>query len=296
MNKLSYSTETTVEVPGAALSVARYATMATSSSTAGYFGGGLSPSIVSTMDKLTYSTDTTADVPGAALSVARGFGASTGNTTHGYTGGGGTGPAYSTMDKTTYSSDTTAAAPGANLSLARGFQLGATGNSTHGYFGGGRMPGPTYSTLMDKVTYSSDTTAAVPGASLRNISSGAAGTADRYGLAATGNSDAGYFGGGNSTLGTAQAKMDKLIYSTDTTTAVPSANLPLASVYHGATGNSGAGYFGSGNPGPQTIMQKITYSADTTALVPSAEFTTGRRYITGASAKANAVAATTNIV
>jgi hypothetical protein len=40
---------------------------------------------------------------------------------------------------------------------------------------------------MDKVTYSSDTTAAVPGANL---------SVARYGLAATGNSTAGYFGGG----------------------------------------------------------------------------------------------------
>jgi hypothetical protein len=42
---------------------------------------------------------------------------------------------------------------------------------------------------MDKVTYSSDTTAAVPGANL---------SVARSSLAATGNSTAGYFGGGSS--------------------------------------------------------------------------------------------------
>ena len=41
---------------------------------------------------------------------------------------------------------------------------------------------------MDKVTYASDTTAAVPGANL---------SLARYGLAATGNSTHGYFGGGS---------------------------------------------------------------------------------------------------
>jgi hypothetical protein len=41
--------------------------------------------------------------------------------------------------------------------------MGATGNSTAGYFGGGAV-GPL--STMDKVTYSSDTTAAVPGANL----------------------------------------------------------------------------------------------------------------------------------
>jgi hypothetical protein len=46
---------------------------------------------------------------------------------------------------------------------------------------------------MDKVTYASDTTAAVPGAALS--------VARRY-LAATGNSTAGYFGGGLATSST----------------------------------------------------------------------------------------------
>jgi hypothetical protein len=62
--------------------------------------------------------------------------------------------------------------------------LAATGNSTAGYFGGGRSWS---SSTMDKVTYSTDTTAAVPGAAL---------SVARYALAATGNSTAGYFGGG----------------------------------------------------------------------------------------------------
>ena len=85
------------------------------------------------------------------------------------------------MDKVTYSNDTTAAVPGAELSAAR-YVLAATGNSTHGYFGGGKTvgvfpnpPGSEVST-MDKITYSTDTTAAVPGAAL---------SAARKGLAAS---------------------------------------------------------------------------------------------------------------
>jgi hypothetical protein len=43
--------------------------------------------------------------------------------------------------------------------------------------------------------------------------------------------------------------MDKVTYSSDTTAAVPGANLSLARRYqHGATGNSTNGYFGGGNP------------------------------------------------
>ena len=67
---------------------------------------------------------------------------------------------------------------------------------------------------MDKVTYSSDTTAAVPGAFL---------SVARYSLAATGNSTAGYFGGG----GPARSTMEKVTYSSDTTAEVPGAFLSI---------------------------------------------------------------------
>jgi hypothetical protein len=70
---------------------------------------------------------------------------------------------------------------------------------------------------MDKVTYSSDTTAAVPGGALSSA---------RYNMGATGNSTNGYFGGGNTPA--AVSTMDKVTYSSDTTAAVPGANLSAA--------------------------------------------------------------------
>ena len=85
-----------------------------------------------------------------------------------------------------------------------------------GYFGGGVAPGPNLFSTMDKVSYSSDTTAAVPGASL---------SAARYYIAATGNSTAGYFGGGNPGP---RSTMDKITYSTDNIGAVPGAALSAA--------------------------------------------------------------------
>ena len=186
----------------------------------GYFGGGF-PGPRSTMDKVTYSNDTTAQIPGASLSGVRYSLAATGSSTAGYFGGGfdATVSQRSTMDKVTYSSDTTAAVPGAFLSGVR-YGLAATGNSTAGYFGGGNIaPGAGFATAtMDKVTYSSDTTAAVPGAFL---------SVARYGLAATGNSTAGYFGGGFLSPGP-RSTMDKVTYSTDTRTTVPGASLSVA--------------------------------------------------------------------
>ena len=70
MNKVTYSDDTTAAVPSAALSSARYLFAATSSTTAGYFGGGV-PGPFSTVDKTTYSDDTTAAVPGAGPASLR---------------------------------------------------------------------------------------------------------------------------------------------------------------------------------------------------------------------------------
>ena len=152
----------------------------------GYFGGGIAPfpnGRYSTMDKVTYSTDTTVAVPGAALSAARVYLAATGNSDAGYFGGGDP-SSFTTaqMDKVTYASDTTVAVPGANLTVAR-FGVAATGNSTSGYFGGGyAFPsgGPVgANSIMDKVTYASDTTAAVPGANLTAARSSLAASSSR---------------------------------------------------------------------------------------------------------------------
>ena len=237
MDKVTYTTDTTAALPSTFLSAARWGLAATGNSTAGYFGGGTTPGpTVATMDKVTYSSDTMAAAPGASLSVTRSNYAATGNSTAGYFGGG---LFYTTMDKVTYASDTTAAVPGANLSVARG-TLAATGNSTHGYFGGGLTPGPNVVATMDKIQYSTDTRLpAIPGADL---------SIARIRLAATGNSEAGYFGGGCGTPGSPKyTTIDKITYSNDTRSIVPSVgSLSNGRDSHAATGNSTAGYFAGG--------------------------------------------------
>ena len=280
MDKVTYSSDTRTTVPGASLSAARQLLAATGSSTAGYFGGGAVPGTGarSTMDKVTYSSDTTAQVPGASLSVARQDVAATGNTTAGYFGGGRV-PTRSTMDKVTYSSDTTAQVPGASLSTAR-YGAGATGNSTAGYFGGGRNSTPIFTT-MDKLTYSTDTTAVVPGAAL---------ITNRLGLGAAGNATAGYFGGGaGGSPVQNRSLMDKVTYSSDTTAAVPGANLSAPRNFVAATGNSSNGYFAGGSPSSST-MDKIDYATDTRlSAIPGASLSAARYGMGASSALANAL-------
>jgi len=209
MDKLSFSTETLAETPGAALSSAKNSVAACSSSTAGYFGGG-NPGPVSTMNKLTYSSDSTGAVPGANLSFARYIVAAVSSGTAGYfTGGRVTPTSYSTTDKLTYSSDTTAALPSANLSAAQASHFG-TGNQTAGYLTGGwNYPGNENRT--DKIPYSNETTSAVPSAYLNTA---------RYGAMATGSATAGYFSGGINEP-TQLTVTEKLVYSTDVMAYLP---------------------------------------------------------------------------
>ena len=148
-----------------------------------------------------------------------------------------------------------------------------------GYFAGGQ---PTnLASIMDKTTYSTDTTAAAPGANL---------TVGRQQLAATGNSEAGYFGGGGSAPGL-HSTMEKVTYSSDTTAAVPEAALSLAAGYRAAAGNSEAGYFGGGGStlSPLSTMDKVNYSTDTTAAVPGAALTAARYFLAASGARANAL-------
>jgi len=148
-----------------------------------------------------------------------------------------------------------------------------------GYFGGGYTGN--VRSEMDKVTYSTDTTAAVPEARL---------SVARYRLAATGNQTAGYFGGGDN--GPDVATMEKVTYASDTTAALPfSANLSIARSFLAATGNSEAGYFGGGDPSGAT-MDKVTYSTDTRTTVPGAALSAARYSLAASSARANGLPTT----
>ena len=79
-----------------------------------------------------------------------------------------------------------------------------------GYFGGGGFI--TLYTTVDRIDYSNDTATASPKGPL---------SAGRYGLAATGNSSYGYFGGGRLAYpsATVLTTVDRIDYSNDTATA-----------------------------------------------------------------------------
>jgi hypothetical protein len=242
-------------------------------STDGYFAGGKNPANApsyarSTLYKLTYSSETTATLPtAAALTAVRRYMSAVGNTDAGYFVAGYDGSPISKTDKITYSSDTTAAVPGANSTQNRS-STAATGNTDAGYIAGGTpAPTPGRWSIVDKLTYASETTVLVPGANL---------VRETYGFAATGNGSFGFFGGG---AGATRSEMNKMTYSNDTMASVPSAYLSTGKRNLAATGNTDAGYFSGGEtPSAVSTTEKVTFSTDTIETVSSAALSGVRTY------------------
>ena len=281
VDKTNYTNDTTARVPTANFSTPRSWMGGIANITHAYFGGGDSGK--SRTDKLTFSTDTTARAPGADITASRyGYG-SVGTGENGYYMGGFsfTTPGVVTItDRLSYSTDTTTRIPSGNTSEGR-WRGGGTGNPSSGYWSGGYQPGgsPTSRPTTDKITYSSETTAALPGANL-NVG--------RYGIGAAGNADAGYFTGGWSSA--AETRTEKTTYSTETTALVTPANITAARYYMAGMSSSSAGYFGGGIGGsPKSTMDKLTYSTDGTAAAPGANLSSGRLDLAAASARSNAV-------
>jgi len=223
-DKLVYANDTTAAQTTANLSQARDSLAGCSGEgTKGYFAGGYSSSYATTADKITYSNDTTSAQTTANLSQARlGLAGCSGEGTKGYFAGGMTGLAnvtVTTADKITYSNDTTTAQTTGNLSQARYYLTGCSGENTKGYFAGGISSNLGLGVVTsDKITYTSDTTAAQTSANLSQ--------ARGYLAGVTEGSQKGYFAGGNSSGN--QVTAEKLTYSNDTTSAQASANLSQA--------------------------------------------------------------------
>lgn len=218
VNKLVYSTDSTSPAPS--LPAARVNVAGVSSPTAAYFSGGQpSPTALDSTQKISFSDDTAVAVPGATMPTGVFYTAVTGNSTHGYFGAGrnpGLSPRNITnMQKLTYSSETFANAPSGSLSAAR-YGHFAGGNSEAGYYVAGYsigwFPSDGYVSIVDKLSYSTDTRSFSPGA----------GVNPRGFRAATGNSSACYtFGGISPAPDTTQA--EKLTFTTETSTNVPGA-------------------------------------------------------------------------
>ena len=242
--------------------------------TAAWFGGGNDPSVgyASTVDRITYATDTaTASVRGP-LSLADYALAAAGNTTDGWFGGGlGAGPSFSSaVQRITYTTDTATASVRGPLSLGR-LRLAAAGNDTDGWFGGGFGGMVPFSDIsrVDRITYATDTaTASVRGPLSQVVSL----------LAAAGNSDYGWFGGGTPGW---RLEVERITYATDTATASVRGPLSQRGLALAAAGNTTDGWFGGGysaysSPSILSSVQRITYATDTATASIRGPLSVGR--------------------
>jgi len=285
LDGLEWSVTENMPATGSWLNLAYLPRSNPSPNTAGYFVGGVTTGgvIVTTADKLVYSTDITNAQTSADLSQARYAPAGcSGDGAKGYFAGGSTDAGGSGVvalaDKLTYADDTTVAQTTANISQARYLLAGISEGSTKGYFAGGYTVPNSYILIADKIIYSTDTTNAQTSANLSQA---------RYSLAGcSGEGTKGYFAGGVTISGGIVTTADKLVYSTDTTTAQTSANLSqarrsLAGISEGLT----KGYFAGGSTGSvyYSTADKLIFSTDTTAAQTSANLSQAREFLGGCS-------------
>ena len=257
----------------------------------GYVVGGAdgSNNLVSYYQSITYSNDTRSNVANLPQGRSGVYGLA--SPINGYAVGGGSGHSdspgtyYSSSNKLSFSTQTNSALPGVNMgeSFGRG---GSAGSSTAGYIAGGYSnPGePSGWSRLEKLTYSTETIARIPGSNLPGVGYGGATGWDQ---AATGNGNLfGVWIGGNIypspnpwLSGTA---VFKLGYSTDQWNQSSSWNLTTGNRLQKAgmsSSDTGAYIVGGAYPN-QTRVQKISF-ADMTNSVVTNSASPGRTDLTG---------------
>jgi hypothetical protein len=287
VDRIDFSNDTgTANIRGSlTASPGRIAPTATGNSNYGWFGGGsvISPIVarVSTVDRIDFSNDSTTASPRGPLSSAKYKSSATGNSNYGWFGGGIIVPgpaAVSTVERIDFSNDSSTASPRGPLTIARGIAA-AIGNSNYGWFGGGgHIPTPTKFSTVDRIDFSNDSSTASPRGPL---------SLERLILAATGNSNYGWFGGGIRFPGPRVSTVDRIDFSNDS--AIASVRGPLSSARDGlaATGNSNYGWFGGGfTPATLSTVDRIDFSNDSVSASPRGPLSASRGYSAATSGQA----------
>lgn len=214
--RITYASETNAAVAGANLSQAKQNSIGIGNINKSFLGGGFFPSPISTystIERITYSTETNSSVP-ITLSSAKWNVAGYNAACKGfYAAGSLPSPSilYTTIDRLTYASETNVLVPGAFLTVTRSSPNG-TGNFCKGFVGGGSSPTPVLNTPVTNVcrlTYSTETIAAVPGAFLIQAKF----------IKASGNACKMF-----NLTGSAATNAERITYATETNAATPGVN------------------------------------------------------------------------
>mgnify|MGYP001466139127 CR=1 FL=1 len=301
IDRVDYSNDTAVAAAKGPLADARYALAGTSSKDYGYFGGGYSPAGGGTrwsrIDRIDYASDGSTALVKGNMTSGRSSVYGTGNLSYGYFGGGATDiyAAMTNIDRVDYANDTPTASPKGPLSVQRGRSC-ALGTLSYGYFTGGNDNTPGYPVIssVDRLDYASDSSTTVLKGNL---------TIARKSIGGAGNSSYGYLSGGrvDSPSLAYFSTIDRIDYSSDTSTASPKGSLSAATSYRTGTGDASYGYMGGGqivspsSPYTKTSsVERIDYSNDTAIASPKGPLTVIQYGAGGASALDNAKPNPTN--
>ena len=164
----------------------------------------------------------------------------------------------STIDRITFATDTATASVRGPLSSVR-YQGAGAETFTDGWIAGGG-PTPPQSTI-DRITYATDTATTSIRGPLSIGLTALAGVSD--------NTTYGWFGGGNTPSNTFNSStIQRIVYSSDTSTATTRGQLSVGRLFPSATGDTTYGWFGGGRnpaltPTRVSTIDRITYATDT---------------------------------
>jgi len=274
VDRIDFSNDTgTANIRGS-LILAKAASAATGNSNYGWFGCGSNASIpvfYTSVDRIDFSNDSIQASPRGPLSLARNNLGATGNSNYGWFGGGQAPSAspvtVTRVDRIDFSNDNATASPRGPLTRDR-YGLSALGNSNYGWFAGGYTKTSPFFGLstIDRIDFSNDATTASSRGLLNTNVNG------RQLLAATGNSNYGWFGGGvhnPSPTPVIVATVDRIDFSNDSASVLGRGSLSLVKGALTATGNSNYGWFGGGYGAASayySTIERIDFANDSTSL------------------------------
>ena len=211
-------------------------------------GGGHTPSSdqATIVERIDYSTDTSTAVAKGPLSEDSGRVSATGNSSSGYWSGGynaDSGTVRSYVRRIDFSNDTATGTTRGGLSVAKYYTMSASAAANAL---AARMRGVATNT-----------------ANIRDIEAGPA---------------FGYFtGGAYPSVSSEKSTIDRIDFSSDTSTASPKGNTSIARKNHGAAGNVSYGY-NFGHFGPNSTTDRIDYANDTATAVSKGKLGEARGY------------------
>ena len=257
-----------------------------------YWGGGDAPGSgggsQNSIWKTSYANDTTVRCKGVLLAGKEGCsGNSFSSVNYGYFAGGDSYQSYpptvswgfkTIVERLDYANDDADTVKKGNLSQTFGQGSFGVGNASYGYFGGGwdwPAPAATYNEV-DRIDYSSDTSAAAPKGPL---------SMGRGGIGATGNQSYGWMAGGMIFPSWGKtSRVDRIDYSSDTSTASTRGNLPESTKGAAGVGNADYGYFAGGeSPYASSQIFRVDYSSDLSAPTPKGSLALSRMDLAAAS-------------